>query len=69
MKCKLPLTENQKQVIAGLELQGAPMVAAATKRHWEEGQPYYLDKRVAVRGIRRKFTQGNKEAVQAGQRG
>ena len=59
----MKLTENQTWVIKELLRQGCPWIAGATEREWQEGKPYYIDDRVSVRGIRRKFNQGNKEAT------
>lgn len=58
------LTQNQKEVLQKLRDQGAEFIAAATERHWLAGEAYYIDDRVNVKGIRRKFKQGNKEALE-----
>jgi len=58
------LTSNQVEVLQALRRQGCEFVAEATERHWTVGEPYYIDSRVNVRGIRRKFKQGNREAVE-----
>ena len=59
---KKELTYNQIWVVKELERQGHSFIAAVTKREWENGKTYYIDSRVGVKGIRRKFLQGNKEA-------
>jgi len=59
------LTENQKWVIEELRRQNCFFIAAVTKTAWEDGRTYYLDSRVSVKGVRRKFEQGNKEALEA----
>lgn len=60
---KKRLTSNQIWVIEELYRQDCPFVASCTKEHWERGEEYYIDPRVPVKGVRRKFNQGNKEAV------
>lgn len=58
------LTENQQYVIATLSARGASFVAEATRRHWENSESYYVDARCgAAKGLRRKFNQGNREAL------
>jgi hypothetical protein len=58
------LSENQKFVLSTLVSRGAHFVADVTRSHWEKGESYYLDARCgAANGIRRKFNQGNKEAL------
>jgi hypothetical protein len=57
------LTFNQRLVLAALRVKGADITAAATERHWRNGQRYYLDTRnSARRGLVRRFEQGNREA-------
>lgn len=58
------LTPNQIEVLEMLRGQGCHWIAGATEREWKEGREYYIDTRVNVRGIRRKFAKGNREAVE-----
>ena len=57
------LTRNQVWVLEELRHQGHYFIADETERRWKQGLPYYIDTRVSAKGIRRKFEQGNKEAV------
>jgi hypothetical protein len=57
------LTKNQTWVLHELKKQGCSWIEAATRNAWINGKTYYIDDRVKVRGIRRKFNQGNKEAL------
>ena len=59
----MDLTPNQKEVLQTLRQQNCHWIASATEQAWEKGKPYYIDTRVNVKGIRRKFNQGNKEAL------
>lgn len=58
------LTENQLWVIEELKRQNCCFVAACVELSWKDGQPYYMDTRVEVKGIREKFNQGNREATE-----
>lgn len=58
-----PLTANQVEVLQMLRQQKCEFIAEVTERHWKQGKSYYIDDRVSVRGIRRKFDQGNREAT------
>lgn len=58
-----PLTSNQVEVLQALRKQGCDFIAEATERHWKQGESYYIDDRVSVKGVRRKFKQGNREAT------
>jgi len=57
------LTRNQIWVLEELKRQGCYWVATATEVAWKNGETYYIDKRVNAKGVRRKFNQGNKEAL------
>ena len=60
----MPLTDFQETVIRRMEKAGLGMVAAATKRHWELGESYYIDSRCrASRTLRRDFKRGNNIAT------
>jgi hypothetical protein len=41
----MELTRLQKEVLRRIRRAGADFIAAATERHWREGEPYYLDDR------------------------
>ena len=58
------LTQNQIGVIQALRRQGCEFIAEETRRQWVDGNQYYIDSRVNVRGIRRDFMRGNREAVE-----
>lgn len=57
------LTPNQRWVLEELRRQDCHFLALATERAWRAGETYYIDDRVRVRGVRRRFRQGNKEAT------
>ena len=58
------LTPNQQWVLDELRRRDHDFIASATELHWRAGESYYTDSRVGkVRGIRRRFNQGNKEAT------
>lgn len=56
------LTELQQAVLSDLRSQNCHFIAAAAEREWKAGNRYYIDTRVRVRGIRRRFEQCNKQA-------
>ena len=55
------LTPLQIEVLQRLRHQDCHFIAEATERHWKQGESYYIDSRVPVKNIRRKFNQCNKE--------
>lgn len=57
------LTLNQIWVIQELRRQNCHFLAEATERNWRAGEFAFIDDRVNVKGIRRKFKQGNKETI------
>jgi len=57
------LTKNQIEVLKMLREQHCYLIATITEQNWKSGKSYYIDDRVKVRGIRRKYNQGNREAV------
>ena len=61
---QMELTRNQIWVLEELRRQNHYFIAAETEERWKQGLPYYIDTRVSVKGIRRKFEQGNREAVE-----
>lgn len=58
------LTDFQINVINRLRKQNCWFLAEATERHWKNGESYYIDKRVNVKGIRRDFEKCNKIALE-----
>ena len=58
------LTINQTEVLNALRKKDMSFLAAATEDHWRKGEGYYIDARCNVsQSLRRKFKQGNMEAV------
>ena len=55
------LTLNQQWVVDELKRQNCHWLSSATEREWKKGNCYYIDDRIKVKGIRRKFVQGNHE--------
>ena len=58
------LTTKQTEVLNALRKKNMDFLAAATEEHWRKGEEYYIDSRCNVsQALRRKFKQGNEEAV------
>jgi hypothetical protein len=55
------MTTLQQDVLRRMRRRGLDFVAAATERHWANGETYYIDSRVNARGIRRDFARANRE--------
>ena len=59
---KRPLTPTQRTVLLTLRNRNLHWTADAGARRWRAGLPWYIDRRVNARGIRRLFNRGNREA-------
>ena len=61
VKC---LTERQERCLKGMRRQEGDFIAAATERHWLEGESYYLDDRTSFsQRTKADFNYGNKVAT------
>ena len=56
------LTTTQRTVLLRLRSRNLHWTADVTERRWRAGLPWYIDRRVNARGIRRLFNRGNREA-------
>jgi hypothetical protein len=57
------LTPNQIWVLESLRHRNCHWLAEIVERAWKRGWPYYIDRRVKALGLRRRFAQGNREAM------
>lgn len=55
------LTSNQIEVLQLMRKQECFFLANATERAWRAGEKYYIDSRVNIKGVRRKFNKANNE--------
>ena len=58
------LSAFQENVLDRMEKADLGMVMAATRRHWQNGERYYIDARCrASKQLRADFEKGNQEAT------
>jgi hypothetical protein len=57
------MTPDHYTFVATLRMR-APFLAEALLRLWSQGERYYIDKRVDIRGLRRRFNNLNNQITE-----